>query len=59
MSRILLGIIGAILVITGIISLIGHSAGWTSFCEPVWYSWANILVGIISMVVAAADTNNK
>jgi membrane-associated protease RseP (regulator of RpoE activity) len=40
----------------GILSLIGHSAGWEYANLPVWHAWLEILVGIISLIIAAADT---
>lgn len=56
MSRIVLGIIAALLIVMGVVGLIGHSAGWSSFAQPVWLSWGEVLVGIISFVIAASDT---
>lgn len=56
MSRIILGIIAALLVVMGVVGLISHSAGWFNFVEPVWFSWGEILVGIVAFVVTASDT---
>ncbi len=56
MSRTALGILAGGLIILGIISLIGYSAGWTSMYVPVFLSWVEIIVGIVCLIIASADT---
>lgn len=55
MSRIALGILGAILAIVGIWSLI---PAWSveGMSSPAWFSWLQIVVGVIALIIAISDS---
>lgn len=59
MSRVALGLLGGVLIVAGIFCLIGYSAGWALVSVPVWVAWLSILVGIVSLIIAAADTKDS
>ena len=53
MSRIVLGIVGALIVIMGILALIPSI---TMAAEPAWHSWIKIIIGAIAVIIAVSDS---
>ena len=55
MSRATLGIVGVLLAIMGVWALI---PAWrlSGTVVPAWHSWADIIVGIIILIIAISDS---
>jgi len=51
-SKTTLMIVGLLVLVMGILALI-PSANWTA--DPVWYAIVKIIIGLVSLGVAAAD----
>ena len=53
MSRIVLGIVGALVALMGVAALI---PSWTLATEPAWHAWAKIIIGVIAVIIAISDS---
>ncbi|MEI8061141.1 MAG: hypothetical protein WCG99_02505 [Candidatus Berkelbacteria bacterium] len=55
MSRVTLGIVGVLLAIMGVWALI---PAWriSGAVTPAWHSWADIIVGVIILIIAISDS---
>ncbi len=55
MSRVTLGIVGVLLAIMGVWALI---PAWriSGAVTPAWHSWADIIVGVIVLIIAISDS---
>jgi cytochrome c biogenesis protein CcdA len=52
MSRTVLIIVGIILVAMGILALVD----WDLATEPAWHAWLKIIIGVIAVIIGAADS---
>lgn len=52
MSRVVLGIVGAVMVLMGIGAVV---PGFELGTEPLWHAIAKIVIGLVAIVVAAVD----
>ena len=54
MKKSFLLIFSVIFVLMGFMAIIKFPYGPTVFIEPIWHSWAKIIIGIIGLFVAFA-----
>lgn len=52
MSKTVLMVVGVVLVLLGLAAMV---SSWTWSAVPVWYRWAEIVVGVVAVYVSMTD----
>lgn len=55
LSKIVLILVGFVAIAMGVLALIGWPYGKEMFMEPVWHSWAKVVIGVVAIIIPFID----